>query len=162
MTRIQEVPLPGIGVRHEFTTRAGDHLGVITHRTGRRDLLVYDRKDPDACRETIRLDEDDSRTLAELLGGAQVEEGSGPRRYEADNGIVFDWVPVSIASACAGHTLAEAVRPAGDGAGVAAIMRGGRTIAAPPPDLRVEIGDVAVLVGTAEGIRDLVNALQRG
>jgi TrkA domain protein len=45
---IQETALPGVGLRHDFTTRAGRQLGVVTHRTGRRDLLLYDRDDPDA------------------------------------------------------------------------------------------------------------------
>lgn len=160
-TKVEETPLPGIGVRREFVTKGGDRVGVITHRTGRRELLIYDRRDPDACRETLRLDDDDSRTLAELLGGAQVEEGGTPRRYEAD-GIAIDWVPVSIASACAGRTLADAVAPAGDGAAVAAIVRRGTTIPTPPPDLRLEIGDTAVLVGTPDGIEALAAALQRG
>ncbi|MGH2814647.1 MAG: TrkA C-terminal domain-containing protein [Actinomycetota bacterium] len=48
---IQETNLPGVGLRHDFTTRAGRQLGVVTHRTGRRDLLVYDREDPDAVLE---------------------------------------------------------------------------------------------------------------
>jgi TrkA domain protein len=34
---IQETALPGVGLRHEFTTRAGRHLGVVSYRTGRRD-----------------------------------------------------------------------------------------------------------------------------
>ena len=42
---IQETNLPGVGLRHD-TTRAGRQLKVVTHRTGRRDLLVYDRDDP--------------------------------------------------------------------------------------------------------------------
>ena len=71
---IQETNLPGVGLRHDFTTRAGRQLGVVTHRTGRRDLLVYDRDDPDACSTLLRLDPDDTRTLAELLGASSVSE----------------------------------------------------------------------------------------
>ena len=37
---IQETNLPGVGLRHDFTTRAGRQLGVVTHRTGRRDLAL--------------------------------------------------------------------------------------------------------------------------
>jgi len=33
---ITETALPGVGLRHDFTTRAGRQLGVVTHRTGRR------------------------------------------------------------------------------------------------------------------------------
>ena len=43
-------------------------MGVIAHRSGRRELLVYDRGDPDACDAVIGLGEDDTRTLVDLLG----------------------------------------------------------------------------------------------
>ena len=52
---IQQTALPGVGLRHEFTTSDGRQLGEVSYRTGRRDLLLYDPNDPDACLEVIRL-----------------------------------------------------------------------------------------------------------
>ena len=52
---IQETALPGVGLRHEFTTSGGRQLGVVSYRSGRRDLLLYDPDDRDACQEVIRL-----------------------------------------------------------------------------------------------------------
>ena len=72
MTRISETRLPGVGVRHDFTTRAGRRVGVITHRGGQRELLVYAEDDPDACTEILRLEQSETQTLAELLGASQV------------------------------------------------------------------------------------------
>jgi TrkA domain protein len=160
---VRETALPGVGTRYDLVTREGEHVGVLAYRTGRRELFVYDRDDPDACREVLRLDADDSRTLAQLLGGATVVEGGAPTPLRAD-GFAIDWLPVSIASACAGETLADAVRPAAGagGASVAAIIRGGAAIPTPPPDLRLEVGDVAVLIGAPAAIRTLMAALQRG
>ncbi len=65
---IEETLLPGVGVRHEFTTASGERVALVTHRTGRRELAVYDRDDPDACRTVLHLSEDDTTTLGELLG----------------------------------------------------------------------------------------------
>ena len=161
MAKVEETQLPGVGIRHDFVTKNGERVGVITHRTGRKELLIYDRRDPDACRETVRLDDDDSRTLAELLGGPQVFEGAAPQPHEAE-GVTIDWTRVKIASACTGRTLRDAMLPAGTGATVAAIIRGTETIPTPPPDFRLQVGDTAVLVGTPEGINALVAALQRG
>ena len=48
MVDVQETKLPGIGVRHEFVTDDGNRLAVLSHRTGRRDLLIYDSADPDS------------------------------------------------------------------------------------------------------------------
>jgi TrkA domain protein len=45
---VNQTPLPGVGLRYDFTTRSGRQIGVVSHRSGRRDLLVYDRKDPDS------------------------------------------------------------------------------------------------------------------
>jgi len=46
--------LPGVGVRYDFTTRAGDQIGVIAHRRGRFDFLLYDRHDPHYRKRSIR------------------------------------------------------------------------------------------------------------
>ena len=61
MAEIDETELPGIGVRREFTTRGGMRLGVIATRTGSRDLLLYDRDDPDV----LHQDHDDVLPPAE-------------------------------------------------------------------------------------------------
>jgi TrkA domain protein len=36
---------------------------VVSYRTGRRDLLLYDRDDPDATQEVIRLTQEEADTL---------------------------------------------------------------------------------------------------
>ena len=74
MAQIEETRLPGIGIRHEFATAAGARIGVITYRDGRRELLLFDERDPDECRASITLDEASARALADLLGGSQIIE----------------------------------------------------------------------------------------
>lgn len=74
MTRIDETLLPGIGIRHDFVTVSGARIGVITYRDGRRELLVFDDRDPDECRASVSLSEDDAHALADLLGGSQIIE----------------------------------------------------------------------------------------
>ena len=74
MTRIDETRLPGIGIRHDFVTASGTKIGVITYRDGRRELVVFDERDPDECRASLQLGEDDAHALADLLGGPQIIE----------------------------------------------------------------------------------------
>lgn len=69
MTEIESTHLPGVGERRDFVTEEGDRVGIVTHRDGRRELVLYDREDPDRC-VSIRLGEDDVRRLAELCGSA--------------------------------------------------------------------------------------------
>ncbi|MFP5363367.1 MAG: hypothetical protein ACLGI5_11640 [Thermoleophilia bacterium] len=80
MTRIDETRLPGIGIRHDFVTAAGTRIGVITYRDGRRELVVFAEGDPDECRASVELDEEDAHALADMLGGSQIIEHLEPDR----------------------------------------------------------------------------------
>ena len=57
-----------IGTRF-YTWRFGKRVGVIVHRDGRREMFVSLREDPDACAQSITLDEgEDARAVASSLG----------------------------------------------------------------------------------------------
>jgi TrkA domain protein len=150
---IQETNLPGVGLRHDFTTRAGRQLGVVTHRTGRRDLLVYDRDDPDACQEVVQLTDEEADALAELLGAARlVEHLVALQRVE---GLAIDWLPIRPGSPYAGRAIADTQARSRTGVSIVAILRGDGAIPAPTPDARLEPGDTVVVVGTPQGVKDL-------
>ncbi len=68
--RIEKVDLPGIGIRHDLVTEAGRRISVVSHRDGERDLGVFDADDPDACRDTIQLNDDEASALADVLGAS--------------------------------------------------------------------------------------------
>jgi TrkA domain protein len=93
MPEVSETQLPGVGVRHEFTTSQGERLTVLTHRTGRRELAVYDRQDPDRCTTMLHLSPDDTRTLAELLGATHVSESLAAAQQRIE-GLAIDWITV--------------------------------------------------------------------
>ncbi len=161
MAEVAETPLPGVGVRYDFETTAGDRIGVLVHRTGRRELLIYDSHDPDACGSVLRLDPDDTRTLADLLGASQVSERLADLQQHIE-GLTIDWLPVAATSACAGCTLREAALRSETGVSVVAVVRGDETIPAPGGDFQLQTGDTAVAVGTPEGIKELFRLLQSG
>lgn len=160
MPRIEETQLPGVGLRHEFTTRTGDRLGVISHRTGRRELLIYDRADPDSCRDVVRLDEDEGHALAEVLGGSSVAEHLGAMVQQSVEGLTIDWLPVDASSQSAGRTVAETDLRARTGVTIVAVVRGRDTEAAPAADFRIEAGDTLVVVGTLDGVKEAFAWLQ--
>lgn len=74
MARIEKTRLPGVGVRHDFTTSYGRRIGTLTLDSGERELVVFDERDPDECQMTLKLSEDDAWVLADLLGGSEVIE----------------------------------------------------------------------------------------
>jgi TrkA domain protein len=156
MAKVTEVPLPGVGVRQELVTASGQRLAVISYRTGRRELAIYRRDDPDACTTILELDADDTATLASLLGAPQVSATiSAMQRVE---GLALDWLTV-------GERGATSIGAGGfrtrTGASIVAVLRGTDTLAAPGPELELVAGDVVVAVGTPDGLAQL-GALLRG
>jgi len=158
MAEIDETELPGIGVRREFTTRGGLRLGVIANRTGKRDLLLYDRDDPDVCRSVVPLDEHDSDVLAELLGGDQVVSDAASTLINLE-GLAIDWVNIDASSAMAGETIGDADVRTRTGASVAAVLHGGESVPGPGPEVVLPAGGQVVAVGTPEAIEALTELL---
>ncbi|MFD2764962.1 potassium transporter TrkA [Micromonospora eburnea] len=73
--KIEHTPLPGIGMRHTFTTAQGRRVGVVEYRgLDRRDVIYDDADDPDkTC--GLRLTRSEAVTLAGLLGLLDVVTG---------------------------------------------------------------------------------------
>ena len=153
MPEVTETQLPGVGVRHEFTTSDGERVGVVSHRGGRREIVVYDREDPDACSTLLHLDADDAHTLAELLGAVHIAEALVA--VQRVQGIALDWFSIPPESPAVGTTIGEGRYRTRTGASVVAVVRADTTIPAPGPDLAFEAQDTAVAVGTPEGLARL-------
>jgi TrkA domain protein len=158
MPEIDEILLLGVGVRHEFTTAAGDRLSVVTHRDGRREIARYDRDDPDACRTLLRLDGDDARAMAEVLGGNQVSETVLAVQQQIE-GLAIEWITVPAAAKVVGTTIADGELRTRTGASIVAVLRDGTSIPAPGPEHAFAPGDVVVAVGTADGLTQLRDLL---
>jgi TrkA domain protein len=154
MSDVQETDLPGIGKRFDFETSSGDRVGVIVHRTGRRDLLLYSRQDPDSCQAVLALSEADVLTLVEVLGGSRITAHLTAVQQEVE-GLAIDWIDVDASSQWAGKSLAEAAVHTRTGVSVVAIMRDDGTVPAPAADTVLLPGDRVVAVGTPEGVSQL-------
>ncbi|KKK07197.1 MULTISPECIES: hypothetical protein [unclassified Micromonospora] len=69
---IERTTLPGIGVRHIFTTREGRRIGIVEYLVGdRRDVVHDDPNDPDGM-VTLTLTRSEASALAALLGFPEV------------------------------------------------------------------------------------------
>lgn len=154
MTDVREVRLPGVGVRHEFTTSSGGVIGVLQHHDGRHDVMVYDAADPDRCSSILHLTDVDTRTLSELLGAAHITEGLGAVQHEVD-GLLIEWIALPGSSPAAGVSIGDGMYRTRTGASIVAVMRRGTSIPAPGPEFALQGDDTVVAVGTAEGVATL-------
>jgi TrkA domain protein len=161
MTIVSETPLPGVGVRFEFQTSSGRRVAVIHHRSGRKELTVDDARDPDASREVLTLDEQDGRTLAELLGGSQIAHELDQLQQRIA-GLGIDWLPVLEGSPFAGGTIGDTRARTRTGVSIVAVLRGDEAVPAPGPDQVLRADDTLVVVGTPRGIEELAVLLRTG
>lgn len=151
MTEIRETRLPGVGTLHDFGSQSGDRIGVISHHADRREVVIYDSADPDRVCASAMLTASEAQVLADLLGGSRITQRLDDLRQEIA-GLAIDWLPISPDSPSVGRTIGEMDLRNRTGVTVVALVRADQSIPAPGPDERLRVDDVAVVVGTAEGI----------
>lgn len=158
---IERVNLPGIGMRHAITTERGRRIGVVSHHTGRRDLVVYDKDDPDSAVVSVALTGTEANALAELMGTARLVERLTELNRQVE-GLVTEQIVLADGSPYAGRTLGDTAARTRTGASIVAVVRGGQVYASPRPDFRFAAGDTVVVVGTAEGTGSVAHILTDG
>lgn len=159
--RVEQTALPGIGVRHDLVTASGRRLGVVSHRSGRRDLVLYDRDDPDAATATVPLTDDEAEALADILGASlMLGQLSGLRQQAA--GLLTEQVAIPAGSPFVGRALGDTKARTRTGASIVAVLREREVIASPGPSFRFEAGDVVVMVGTRKGLDGVTEILADG
>ena len=161
MSEIDEVKLPGVGVRYEFKTAEGKRISVVSHRSGMREIYVSRIDDPDESFRVLGLSQDDARTLAELLGAIRVAQQLAELQQKLE-GLVIDWLPIREDSPYAGRTIGDARVRSRTGVSVVAIVRGEEAVPAPGPDAILAPGDYLVVVGTGPGVEQTVELLRVG
>lgn len=148
---IFETPLPGVGVRYEFVTGRGRRLGVLVHRDGQRELLVYDENDPDSCRDVLELGREESAGLVELLGGTKITEHLADLRHQVE-GLSIEWITLESMAPLANRTIGEGRIRTVTGASVVAVLRGGASHPGPGPEFTLLPGDIVLVTGAIEGV----------
>jgi TrkA domain protein len=153
MVDVHRVKLPGVGVLHSFYTDDGGKCGVITHRSGHSDLISFADVSDGADKSdkvSLRLNEDEAHTLAELLGGTRITEGLS--KLDEIPGLSIDWFTVDYEDAIAGKPLGDLTRSGIVGVTVVAVVRGDSANPAPSLEFTVFPGDTLVVAGSPEKV----------
>jgi TrkA domain protein len=161
MAVVNEIRLPGIGVRYEFVADDGNRIGVVHHRSGIRELVLFERDDPDTSHDLLRLGPEDSRTLAELLGVSQVAKDLADLQQDVE-GLAVDRLPLGGTTPYHGRTIGDTGARTRTGVSIVAVIREGSAHPAPGPEFGLLAGDTLVVVGTPRGIEELAVLLRSG
>ncbi|WP_434443654.1 cation:proton antiporter regulatory subunit [Lentzea sp. E54] len=155
---VEVTPLPGIGVRQDFSIRSGRRIGVISYRDGKFELILSKQDDHDATAASIPLAPEEAGTLAGLLGAPQLVTQLAQQHRDI-TGITTRQLPVA---GFAARTLGDTALRTRTGASIVAVVRAGSAHPSPGPDFLFEPGDLAVVVGTAEGLDAAADILTGG
>jgi TrkA domain protein len=155
---ITQTRLPGVGVRYDVPLESGARLGVLAHRTGRRELFLYRARDPDAVAAEVVLTPEEGKVVADLLGGTELVE-SLSRLQQQVEGLAIDWIELPPTSRFVDRTIADAEVRSRTGVSIVAVIRDDEAHPAPGPDFRFAAGDTAVVVGTPVGIATATSLL---
>ncbi|MBF6331283.1 cation:proton antiporter regulatory subunit [Nocardia transvalensis] len=148
---VEVTPLPGIGVRKDFSIKSGRRrIGVIDRRDGTIDLIVGKADNPDVT-DQLPLTAEEAAALANLLGAPQLvaQLRADHRDLEGVNTRQF---PVLRGSPYDGRELGETEMRTRTKASIVAVMRAGHVHPSPGPDFTLTAGDLLVIVGTTEGL----------
>ena len=149
--------LPGIGICQELELHDGSRLGVITRRSGKRDLVVYDAEDPDATAARVLLTENEAHIVAELLGGPQIVTQLAALN-DAD-GLVVEQLTLRPGSPFIGRPLGDTRARTRTGSSIVAVLRDSVAIPSPAPDFVLALDDLIAVVGTQPAIDQLTAIL---
>ena len=148
---VERTPLPGIGLRLEFTIGDGRRVGVIHRQQGGVELFISHPDQPDLTSTSVELTAGEAATLTELFGGSVFSHELSHLR-EAAAAVVVDWLPIETGSRFAGRPLGDTELRTRTSVSIVAVIRDGTPIPSPTPKFVFAAGDVVVAVGTADGL----------
>jgi TrkA domain protein len=128
----------------------------VRRASGRRELVVYERDDPDTVTTAVDLAPVEAAALADLLDDRTVARSEGSIEGLIE-GLALDWLPVP--SGFGSSSIGELDIRRQTGATVVAVVGATGARPAPGPEEVLTFGDTVVVVGTAEGIRQVAELL---
>lgn len=155
---IEEVLLPGVGLRYEFVNHRGARVGVVALRDGGFEVALYEGPDPDRATSSFDLDAQEAEALAQILGAPRISERFADLTREVP-GLAAGQVEVRAGGPFVDRPLGDSRARTRTGASIVAVVRGDDVVASPGPEEVLRAGDVLVAIGTADGLTALTDLI---
>lgn len=146
---VSETDLPGVGKKHEIALKSGVLAVVLTHNSGKRELMR--KQDAEADPERLfEVTDQEARVLGTVLEGAyfQPVESDDDETMFADD-MMIDWLSIAETSPIAGDGVSAAVP---EGITVLAIHRDDELITGSPPSTDFRPGDTVIVAGKQDAV----------
>lgn len=152
MSIVRESDLIGIGKKYQIETEAGDHMVVVIHDDGRRELYRYDQEESESkC--VMTLSDEESRQVAGIIGGLSYKPKALETIEVALDDLSIEWIKVSNDSPSLGKSIGELEVRKRTGASIIAAIKEGDSIINPGPDYVMRADTTMVVAGKRNHIK---------
>ncbi len=157
---VKEGELPGIGKKYSMKTENGDHIVVVIHHTGKREIYYFEKESEEPT-AVVELTDEEARTLGTILVGALFQPTSDEEKIGfLMKHLAFEWIRVPENSFLAGKNIQELQIRKRYGVIVVAILRDENIIVSPSPLFQLQPGDTLVIVGSLENVKRFVKLVE--
>ena len=152
MSIVRESDLIGIGKKYQIETEAGDHMVVVIHDDGRRELYRYDQEESESkC--VMTLSDEESRQVAGIIGGLSYKpKALETIELELDD-LSIEWIKVSQHSPALGKSIGDLEVRKRTGASIIAAIKEGDSVINPGPDYVMSADTTIVVAGKRNHIK---------
>lgn len=148
-------------MRHDLVAESGRRLAIVRYRDGSRELGLYDADDPDRCRDSLRITDEEAEAIADLFS-ASLEISRLTRLTEETDGLYTEKIALPRESPYVDKTLGDTKTRTRTRVSIVAIIRDRQVLPSPGPTQRFREGDVIVAVGTRAGLDAAARLLASG
>lgn len=153
--QIKTTELPGIGKRYSFTTAEKDHVVIILHQNGSREVYHFNDEDADEPDFTMNMTDEESRQFGTLLLGVDYQPVTDDRMELLLKNIRMEWLKVDSNSCIANKNIIESQIRTRTGTTIIGIQRGNNMIGSPDVEEVIKPGDVLMAIGTRDQTKSL-------
>jgi TrkA domain protein len=159
--QIKTSDLPGVGKRYSFGTAQGEHVVIILHHSGHREIFHFQDKDQDEPDFSMNMTDEEARQFGTLLLGVDYQPVADDRIELLLKNVRIDWIKVRPQSSLAQQKIIDSQIRTRTGTTVIGIQRGENMIGSPDIEEVIQPGDVLMAIGNREQIKKL-EALCKG
>lgn len=160
---LKETDLPGIGHKYVLNARSGDHLVMIVHNDGRREMYHMNPQEPDEPLSSVALEDEEARMVSAVMGGMTYKPQPLEQLEMVLGNLAIEWVRIEPAFYCAGRGIGELNIRAVTGASILAVLEKDRTGQINPgPEQVLAAGTTVIAAGERGQIKNMKLLLQNG
>jgi TrkA domain protein len=162
MAIIRETDLPGIGRKFVVETEEQDHVAIIVHEDGKRELYHQPSDSPDDHELVMSLHDHEARQLASIIGGMTYQPSALEKAELSISKLTIEWHKLKSNMGCIGKTIGELSIREQTGTVIIAGISAKEQRIIPGPDYVLQSETTLVIAGERNGIQLLKELLERG